>query len=91
MNGVKRTPQRTCIGCRSIKDKKELIRIVRGEDKIVSIDLTGKKNGRGAYICPDTACLDKAVKNHALERSFKTALQPGLIEQIRREIEQIDK
>ena len=91
MNGAKRTPQRTCIGCRCLKDKKELIRIVRDEEKHVSIDLTGKKNGRGAYICPDIECLNKAIKNHALERSFKTTLPADLAQQLRGEIEQIDK
>ncbi len=91
MNGARKTPQRTCVGCRCLKDKKDLIRIVRDEDKHISIDLTGKKNGRGAYLCPDTACLDRAVKSRALEKSFKTALPPTLVEQLRREIEQIDE
>ena len=66
----KKMPQRRCVGCQEHKLKKELIRVVRESENTFSIDLTGKKNGRGAYICNDIACLQAAHKKHALERSF---------------------
>lgn len=83
---VKRKPQRTCLGCRTSKDKNELIRIVRSPEGTVSCDLTGKANGRGAYICPDSACLAKAVKSHALSRALKTEIPEEVISRLTREI-----
>lgn len=69
---MKKIPERTCIACREIKPKNELIRIVRGVDGTVSIDFTGKASGRGAYICDDEACIRKCVKQKALNKVFKT-------------------
>lgn len=66
----KKIPQRMCVGCREMKEKRELIRIVRTEDGAV-LDPTGKKPGRGAYICQDPQCLAKAEKSRALERGLK--------------------
>jgi predicted RNA-binding protein YlxR (DUF448 family) len=83
---VKRKPQRTCLGCRTSKDKNELIRIVRSPEGTVSCDLTGKANGRGAYICPDSACLAKAVKSRALNRALKTEIPEEVISRLTREI-----
>ena len=83
---VKRKPQRTCLGCRTSKDKNELIRIVRSPEGTVSCDLTGKANGRGAYICPDSACLAKAVKSRALSRALKTEIPEDVISRLTREI-----
>ena len=83
---VKRKPQRTCLGCRTAKDKNELIRIVRSPEGTVSCDLTGKANGRGAYICPDSACLAKAVKSRALNRALKTEIPEEVISRLTREI-----
>ena len=83
---VKRKPQRTCLGCRTSKDKNELIRIVRSPEGTVSCDLTGKANGRGAYICPDSACLAKAVKSRALARALKTEIPEEVISRLTREI-----
>ncbi len=83
---VKRKPQRTCLGCRTSKDKNELIRIVRSPEGTVSCDLTGKANGRGAYICPDSACLAKAVKSRALSRALKTEIPEEVISRLTREI-----
>ena len=71
MGTVKKIPQRQCIGCNEMKNKKDLIRILKQQDEVITIDTTGKKNGRGAYICPDKECLNKAIKNKGLERSFK--------------------
>jgi predicted RNA-binding protein YlxR (DUF448 family) len=83
---VKRKPQRTCLGCRTSKDKNELIRIVRSPEGTVSCDLTGKANGRGAYICPDSACLAKAVKSRALHRALKVEIPEDVISRLTREI-----
>ena len=83
---VKRKPQRTCLGCRTSKDKNELIRIVRSPEGTVSCDLTGKANGRGAYICPDSAGLAKAVKSRALSRALKTEIPEEVISRLTREI-----
>ena len=85
---LKRKPQRTCLGCRTSKDKNELIRIVRSPEGTVSCDLTGKANGRGAYICPDSACLAKAVKSRALNRALKVEIPEAIIESLARDLEQ---
>lgn len=71
MSATKKIPMRQCIGCGEMKPKKELIRILKTAEDEIMIDKTGKKNGRGAYICSSEECLMKAVKNHGLERSFK--------------------
>lgn len=70
----KKIPQRQCMGCRERRAKKELLRIVRGTDGTVSLDFSGKLNGRGAYICPDPACLKKAQKAKSLERSLEVPI-----------------
>ena len=62
MSTVKKVPQRQCIGCGEMKNKRELIRVLKGTDDVISIDATERKNGRGAYICPSMACFEKAVK-----------------------------
>jgi len=67
MGQTKKMPVRTCTGCRQAKNKKDLIRVVRDKEGNVSVDATGKLNGRGAYICPDKECLKKAIKNKGLE------------------------
>ena len=61
---------RQCVGCQEMKSKKEMMRIVRTDTQEFLLDATGKKNGRGAYICPNPECLKKAIKNKGLERSF---------------------
>ena len=70
----KKIPMRQCLGCREMKDKKALLRVVRSPEGAVSLDFTGKKPGRGAYVCPDPDCLKKARKSRALERAFETAV-----------------
>ena len=70
----KKIPLRQCMGCRERKAKKELIRVVRGTDGTVTLDFGGKLNGRGAYICPNPGCLQKAQKSKALERSLETEI-----------------
>lgn len=70
----RKIPLRKCTGCNEMKSKKELIRVVRDDEGKFFLDFTGKKAGRGAYVCPEIACLEKAHKNKGLERSFKTAV-----------------
>ena len=70
----RKIPQRQCVGCREMKDKKALLRIVKTPEGDILLDATGKKSGRGAYVCPDPACLKKARKSRALERAFDTAI-----------------
>lgn len=74
MPKVKKIPQRQCVGCREMKDKKSLLRVVKSPEGQVSLDFGGKKPGRGAYVCPDAGCLAKARKSRALERAFETAV-----------------
>lgn len=70
MAGIKKIPMRQCIGCREMKSKKELIRVIRTPEQEIKIDATGKQNGRGAYICRNVLCLNKAIKCKALNRAF---------------------
>ena len=84
MQKPKKVPQRQCLGCREMKDKKALIRVVRSPEGEISLDFKGKKPGRGAYVCPDPACLSKVRKSRALERAFESAIPAevyGLLEQ----------
>lgn len=74
MQKPRKIPQRQCLGCREMKNKKDLIRVVRSPEGEISLDFVGKKPGRGAYVCPDAACLAKAKKNRSLERAFKAAV-----------------
>lgn len=80
---MKKIPQRTCIGCKEKKEKRELIRIVKDKEGDITIDRTGKKSGRGAYICDDLTCLEKAIKSKALERSFEMKLDEEIYEKLR--------
>lgn len=68
------TPARTCVACRQVKGKREMVRLVRTADGGVEIDMTGKMNGRGAYLCRTSACWDKALKGNHLERHLRTGL-----------------
>lgn len=83
---AKKVPIRKCIGCQERKVKKDLIRIVRSPEGEFSLDTTGKKQGRGAYICPDKECLEKALKNRGLERSFKMGIKDELKEKLREQV-----
>lgn len=84
---VRKIPQRMCTGCMEMKDKKSLIRVVKNKDGEVSIDVTGKKPGRGAYICKDIECLKLAVKTKRLERNLTTKLDDEIFERLKDEIE----
>ena len=71
---VKKIPLRQCIGCGEMKSKKEMIRVIKTAEGEILLDATGRKNGRGAYLCPSMECFKKAVKGRGLERSFKMAI-----------------
>lgn len=79
----KKTPQRLCVGCQQLKTKKELLRVVRTPDDEVVLDVTGKKSGRGAYLCSNEPCLTKAFKEKRLERALKRVIAPEVYEQLR--------
>ena len=86
MASVRKQPQRTCIGCGQMKDKKELIRVLRTPEGEFTLDATGRKNGRGAYLCRSAECLERAVKTKGLDRSFKMAVPKEVYEALREEM-----
>lgn len=83
---VKKIPLRMCTGCMEMKPKKELIRVVKSPEGEVSVDLTGKKSGRGAYICKDKECLEKAFKAKRLSRNLDVAINEEIYNRLREEI-----
>ncbi|MFL0246945.1 RNase P modulator RnpM [Candidatus Clostridium stratigraminis] len=83
---VKKIPQRMCTGCMEMKPKKELIRVVKNKDNEVSIDLTGKKPGRGAYICKNEECLNKAFKSKRLEKNLEIKISEEIYNNLKEEI-----
>nr|WP_330373726.1 YlxR family protein [Niameybacter massiliensis] len=87
MMKAKKIPLRKCTGCGEMKDKREMIRIVRDSEGNFSLDFTGKKAGRGAYICKNIDCLTQAEKNKGLERSYKTSVDKEIYNQLRKEFE----
>lgn len=86
---MKKVPMRQCVGCREMKDKKDMICVIRTADGEVCIDESGRKNGRGAYICRSQACLDKAVSGHGLERSLKTQISPDIYKKLQEEMKRL--
>ena len=83
----KKIPQRQCMGCRERKAKNDMIRVVRRTDGVVSLDFSGKLNGRGAYICPDLECLKKAQKSKSLERSLEVPIPEEVYGRLMAEME----
>lgn len=79
---LKKIPMRQCVGCREMRPKRELIRVVKSPEGAVSLDFKGKLPGRGAYLCPDSACLARARKSKALERAFGQAISPAVYESL---------
>ena len=88
---AKKIPLRQCLGCREMIPKSELIRIVRSSDGDFTVDATGKQSGRGAYICRSRECLEKAIKNHGLERSLKAAIPNEVYESLEKEFDTIEE
>lgn len=80
---MKKVPLRTCMGCNEKKPKKELIRIVKNKQNEISVDRTGKAEGRGAYICDNIQCLEKVIKSRRLEKALETQISEEIYEQLR--------
>lgn len=90
MGTTKKIPMRQCIGCQEMKSKKELIRVLKTCDEEIVVDTTGKKNGRGAYLCKNVECLKKAKKTKSLERSLKVDIPTDVFEQLEKELDNIE-
>lgn len=86
MQKPRKIPQRQCLGCREMKNKKDLIRVVRSPEGEISLDFKGKKPGRGAYVCPEEACLAKARKSRALERAFSAQIPGEVYDQLEQQM-----
>ncbi len=86
---TKKIPLRQCIGCGEMKSKKEMIRILKTDTGEIMLDATGRKNGRGAYLCPSMDCFKKAVKGKGIERSFKIPVPRDVYEALEKEMEQL--
>lgn len=83
----KKTPMRQCTGCREMKPKRDLIRVVRSPENAVSLDFRGKAQGRGAYVCPNPDCLKKAIKSSALSRSLETKIPEEIYAKLKEQME----
>lgn len=88
---IKKVPLRQCTGCHEMKNKRDMIRVIKTAEGVICIDTTGRKNGRGAYICPSMDCLTKAVKSRGLERSLKTAIPESIFNELKEEMSHIDE
>ena len=86
----RKKPQRQCIACRACRDKQDLIRVVKTKEGEIMLDRTGRKNGRGAYLCPNSECLKKAIKGKGLERSFKMSIPKDVYEILTKEMEEFE-
>ena len=87
MGTVKKVPLRQCIGCRQMFPKKELLRVIKTPEDEILLDITGKKNGRGAYICKDALCLERVRKSKGLERALKTVISQDIYDTMRKELD----
>lgn len=87
----RKVPQRQCVGCAEMKNKIDLIRVIKTPEEDVVLDSSGRKNGRGAYICPDLECLKKARKSKGLERSLKMAIPSEVYDELEKEMSSIDR
>ena len=88
---MKKVPLRQCIGCGEMKSKKEMIRVIKTADEEILLDATGRKNGRGAYLCPSMECMKKAVKSKGLESSFKMAIPKEVYDALEKEMEALGR
>ena len=86
---TKKSPMRMCVGCHEMREKRDMIRVLKMQDNTFCIDSTGRKNGRGAYLCKNPACLELAVKNHGLERSFKMNIPKDIVSYLAEEMKTI--
>ena len=90
MSNNKKIPMRKCVGCQEMKSKKEMMRVLKTSEYTFELDATGKKNGRGAYLCFSKECFEKAVKNKGLERSFKQAIPKEVYEKLEKEMNALE-
>ncbi len=81
---------RKCVGCLEMKSKKEMIRVLKTSENTFELDTTGKKNGRGAYVCCSKECLEKAIKSKGLERSFKQPIPAEVYETLKKEMDTLE-
>ncbi|MGM9629997.1 RNase P modulator RnpM [Butyricicoccus sp.] len=84
----KKIPMRQCVGCREMKPKRELLRVVRSPEGEIALDFRGRNPGRGAYVCPDAACLARAKKSRALERAFGIPVPDEVYDELSRQLEE---
>ena len=91
MSTEKKVPMRKCVGCGEMKSKKEMMRVLKTAENEIVLDTTGRKNGRGAYLCFYKECLQNAAKNRGLERSLKMAIPKEVYESLEREFENIEQ
>lgn len=90
MSAMRKIPMRKCVGCQEMKSKKEMLRILKTAENEFVLDATGRKNGRGAYLCFSKECLEKARKNKGLERSFKQTIPEEVYENLEKELENLE-
>ena len=90
LSNNKKVPMRKCVGCQEMKSKKEMMRVLKTSEDTFELDATGKKNGRGAYLCFSKECFEKAVKNKGLERSFKQAIPKEVYEKLEKEMNALE-
>lgn len=90
MSTTRKIPQRVCVGCGEMKSKKEMLRVLKTAEGEILLDATGKKNGRGAYLCFSRECLTKAIKGKGLERSFKMSIPKEVYDKLEKEMDEIE-
>ncbi|MDE7422277.1 MAG: YlxR family protein [Lachnospiraceae bacterium] len=86
----KKIPSRQCVGCGEMKEKRQMLRVIKTPEGTIVLDFTGKKNGRGAYLCHSAECFQKAVKSKALERSLKIAIPTEVYEELEKELNDLE-
>ena len=87
---TKKIPMRMCLGCREMKPKREMVRVVKTPEGEIKLDTTGKLNGRGAYVCPKAECLKKVQKQNALSHTFSMKIEPEIYEGLESELKKLD-
>ena len=90
MSTTKKIPMRKCVGCQEMKNKKEMLRVLKTTENEFMLDATGRKNGRGAYLCFSKECFEKAVKCKGLERSFKQSIPKEVYEKLEKELDELE-
>lgn len=90
MSITKKIPMRKCVGCQQMKNKKELLRVLKTSENEFELDATGRKNGRGAYLCFSKECLQKAIQSKGLERSFKQSIPKEVYDKLEKELDELD-